>query len=169
MDCTCSSMIDEFEEHMHEAQVNLKKADVLHKRAQDTAQLVETPSFIWGDALYNSNNSCPTCLIMWMRRSHIPMKNPLTSCSVGHQAPKYVSEHWPGKYLTWVGVAQVSTWVHLRYYLTSLARDFAFWIVTIFITLNAKWSISSNVYVLHLIIIFVVNVLLYILSLCCPL
>ena len=43
MDCTCSSTIDEFEEQMHEAQVNLKKADVLHKRAQGTAQLVETP------------------------------------------------------------------------------------------------------------------------------
>jgi hypothetical protein len=64
MDCTCSSTIDEFEEQMHEVQVNLKKADVLHKRAQGTAQLVETPSFIRGDALYNSNNSCPTCLIM---------------------------------------------------------------------------------------------------------
>lgn len=64
MDCTCSSTIDEFEEQMHEAQVNLKKVDVLHKRAQGTAQLVETPSFIWSDALYNSNNSCQSCLIM---------------------------------------------------------------------------------------------------------
>jgi hypothetical protein len=78
MDCICSSTIDEFEEQMHEAQVNLKKADVLHKRAQGTAQLVETPCFIWSDALYNSNNSCPSCLIMRMRRSHKSMKNPLT-------------------------------------------------------------------------------------------
>jgi len=64
MDCTCSITINEFEEQLHEAQVNLKKADVLHKRAQGTAQLVNTPSFIRSDALYNSNNSCPTCLNM---------------------------------------------------------------------------------------------------------
>jgi hypothetical protein len=38
--CVCSSIADELEEQMHEAQVNLKKADTLHKRAQGTAQLV---------------------------------------------------------------------------------------------------------------------------------
>jgi hypothetical protein len=38
--CACWSTIEELEEQMHEAQVNLKKADVLHKRAQGTAQLV---------------------------------------------------------------------------------------------------------------------------------
>jgi len=42
VDCTCSSTVDELEEQMHEAQVNLKKADILHKRAQGTAQLVST-------------------------------------------------------------------------------------------------------------------------------
>jgi hypothetical protein len=40
VNCICSSTIEELEEQMHEAQVNLKKADVLHKRAQGTAQLV---------------------------------------------------------------------------------------------------------------------------------
>lgn len=39
-DCTCSRTIDEFEEQMYEAQMNLKKADVLHKRARSTGQLV---------------------------------------------------------------------------------------------------------------------------------
>lgn len=40
-ECNCASIIDELEEQMHEAEVNLKKADVLHKRAQGTAQLVK--------------------------------------------------------------------------------------------------------------------------------
>jgi len=39
-DCVCSSTIEELEEQMHEAQVNLKKVDVLHRRAQGTAQLL---------------------------------------------------------------------------------------------------------------------------------
>lgn len=39
-DCSCSSTIEELEEQMHEAQVNLKKVDILHKRAHGTAQLV---------------------------------------------------------------------------------------------------------------------------------
>ena len=40
VDCTCSSTVEELQEQMHEAQVNLKKVDVLYKRAQGTAQLV---------------------------------------------------------------------------------------------------------------------------------
>ena len=40
IDCTCFKIVEEFEEQMHEAQTNMKKADVLHKRAQGTAQLV---------------------------------------------------------------------------------------------------------------------------------
>lgn len=40
VDCSCSRTINELEEQMHEAEVNLKKADILHKRAQGTAQLV---------------------------------------------------------------------------------------------------------------------------------
>ena len=49
-----------------------------------------------------------------------------------------------GKYLTRVNPPQVSTWifsgtwVHLRYYLVFLARDFALCAVTIFISLNTK-------------------------------
>lgn len=39
-DCTCFRIVEEFEEQMHEAQTNMKKADVLHKRAQGTAQLL---------------------------------------------------------------------------------------------------------------------------------
>jgi len=39
-DCTCPITIEELEEQMHEAQVNLTKADILHKRAQGTAQLL---------------------------------------------------------------------------------------------------------------------------------
>ncbi|KUJ21645.1 uncharacterized protein LY89DRAFT_729158 [Mollisia scopiformis] len=39
-ECNCASIIDELEEQMHEAEVNLKKADILHKRAQGTAQLL---------------------------------------------------------------------------------------------------------------------------------
>jgi hypothetical protein len=39
-DCTCESTIDELEEQKHEAQVNLSKARILHKRAQATAHLV---------------------------------------------------------------------------------------------------------------------------------
>lgn len=38
--CNCPMIIDEFGEQMHEAQVNLKKVEVLHKRAQGTAHLV---------------------------------------------------------------------------------------------------------------------------------
>lgn len=40
VDCSCAMTIEELEEQMHEVQVNLKKADILHKRAQGTAQLV---------------------------------------------------------------------------------------------------------------------------------
>jgi hypothetical protein len=36
----CSNTIEEFEEQMYEAQVNMKKAEILHKRAQGTAHLV---------------------------------------------------------------------------------------------------------------------------------
>lgn len=43
-ECNCASIVDELEEQMHEAEVNLKKADVLHKRAQGTAQLVRSTS-----------------------------------------------------------------------------------------------------------------------------
>jgi hypothetical protein len=43
VDCICPSIVEELEEQMHEAQVNLKKADILHKRAQGTAQLVCHP------------------------------------------------------------------------------------------------------------------------------
>jgi hypothetical protein len=39
-DCTCSNIIEELEEQMHDVQLNLKKVDLLHKRAQGTAQLV---------------------------------------------------------------------------------------------------------------------------------
>ncbi|KAH8651810.1 hypothetical protein BGZ60DRAFT_420312 [Tricladium varicosporioides] len=39
-DCTCYLTNEELEEQMHEAQVNLKKVDILHKRAQGTAQLL---------------------------------------------------------------------------------------------------------------------------------
>jgi hypothetical protein len=46
-DCVCSSTIDELEEQMHEAQVNLKKVDILHKRAQGTAQLVSIASMYY--------------------------------------------------------------------------------------------------------------------------
>jgi hypothetical protein len=38
--CTCSRIIDEFEEQIDEVQVNLKKAEVLHRRSQGTAHLV---------------------------------------------------------------------------------------------------------------------------------
>jgi hypothetical protein len=44
--CVCSSIADELEEQMHEAQVNLKKANILHKRAQGTAQLVRLPDSV---------------------------------------------------------------------------------------------------------------------------
>ena len=40
VDCICAATIDEFEDLMHDVQLNLKKADVLYKRAQGTAQLV---------------------------------------------------------------------------------------------------------------------------------
>ena len=39
-DCTCFSIISELEEQMHDVQINLKKVDILHKRAQGTSQLV---------------------------------------------------------------------------------------------------------------------------------
>lgn len=38
--CTCSSIIEEFDEQIQEVQVNLRKAKILHKRIEGTAQLV---------------------------------------------------------------------------------------------------------------------------------
>lgn len=37
-------VIDEFEEQMHEVQLNIKKTAILHKKAQATAQLVRKKS-----------------------------------------------------------------------------------------------------------------------------
>lgn len=39
-DCNCASTLDELEDQMHDVQLNLKKADILYKRAQSTAKLV---------------------------------------------------------------------------------------------------------------------------------
>lgn len=39
-DCVCSSVCDELEEQINDVQVNIKKVEILHKRAQGTAQLV---------------------------------------------------------------------------------------------------------------------------------
>jgi hypothetical protein len=41
-DCTCSMTIWELEEQKLEGELNIKKAEVLYKRAQGTAQLVGT-------------------------------------------------------------------------------------------------------------------------------
>jgi len=49
IECTCASTCEELEEQMHEAQVNIKKAEILHKRAQGTAQLVSLCH--WGNHL----------------------------------------------------------------------------------------------------------------------
>ncbi|KAG0646847.1 3-phosphoinositide-dependent kinase 2, partial [Hyphodiscus hymeniophilus] len=40
VDCTCAAILDEFEDQMQDVQLNLKKVDVLYKRAQSTAKLV---------------------------------------------------------------------------------------------------------------------------------
>jgi hypothetical protein len=48
MDCSCALTSEELEEQMHEVQVNLKKADILHKRAQGTAQLVSYILCVFG-------------------------------------------------------------------------------------------------------------------------
>ncbi|TVY57550.1 hypothetical protein LCER1_G002864 [Lachnellula cervina] len=39
-ECTCSRTVEELEEQMNEAQVNLKKVEVLHKKAQGTAHML---------------------------------------------------------------------------------------------------------------------------------
>lgn len=44
IDCTCLNTMEELEEQMHEANANLKKTDVLHKRAQGTTELVSRPN-----------------------------------------------------------------------------------------------------------------------------
>lgn len=40
IDCGCTAILKEFEDQMHDVQLNLKKADVLFKRAQSTAKLL---------------------------------------------------------------------------------------------------------------------------------
>lgn len=40
IDCVCSNTADELEDQMHEAQVNIRKAEILHKRAQGTVSVV---------------------------------------------------------------------------------------------------------------------------------
>jgi hypothetical protein len=40
LDCHCETTIEELEEQTQEAQVNLNKVKILHKRAQGTADLV---------------------------------------------------------------------------------------------------------------------------------
>jgi hypothetical protein len=40
MDCTCLSVIEELEDQMYETQINIKKADVMYKRANGITQLV---------------------------------------------------------------------------------------------------------------------------------
>lgn len=40
VDCNCLAVLEDFEDQMHDVQLNLKKADVLYKRAQSTAKLV---------------------------------------------------------------------------------------------------------------------------------
>jgi hypothetical protein len=42
LDCHCETTIQELEEQMQEAQVNLNKVKILHKRARGTADLVST-------------------------------------------------------------------------------------------------------------------------------
>lgn len=56
-DCSCASTIEELEEQMHEAQVNLKKVDILHKRAQGTAQLVSTRPSLVSSRLTNTRSA----------------------------------------------------------------------------------------------------------------
>jgi hypothetical protein len=40
IDCCCSAVLEAFEDQMNDVRLNLKKVDVLHKRAQSTAKLV---------------------------------------------------------------------------------------------------------------------------------
>jgi hypothetical protein len=40
VDCRCSGIVEELDEQMRDVEMNLKKAEVLHKRAQGTARLV---------------------------------------------------------------------------------------------------------------------------------
>ncbi len=40
LDCACSMIIDELGEQIHEVEVNMKKTEILYKRAQGTAKLV---------------------------------------------------------------------------------------------------------------------------------
>lgn len=40
IDCRCPEMIEELEEQLHDIEINIKRTEVLHKRAQATAQLV---------------------------------------------------------------------------------------------------------------------------------
>ena len=46
-ECTCSRTMEEFEEQMNEAQVNLKKVEVLHEKAQGTAHMVSNCILKW--------------------------------------------------------------------------------------------------------------------------
>jgi hypothetical protein len=40
VDCNCATILEDFEDQMQDVQLNLKKVDVLYKRAQSTAKLV---------------------------------------------------------------------------------------------------------------------------------
>ncbi|KAH9208411.1 hypothetical protein DL95DRAFT_449866 [Leptodontidium sp. 2 PMI_412] len=40
IDCRCPEMIEELEEQLHDIEINIKRTEVLHKRAQATAQLI---------------------------------------------------------------------------------------------------------------------------------
>jgi hypothetical protein len=75
-DCTCSRTVEELEEQMYEAQMNLRKADVLHKRARSTGQLVSIVFvvLIMRHAA-NSHFSSPICLNIGMRKLHILTRN----------------------------------------------------------------------------------------------
>ena len=46
-DCNCAMVLEEFEDQMHEVQLNLKKAEILYKRAQGTAKLVCRVCLTW--------------------------------------------------------------------------------------------------------------------------
>jgi hypothetical protein len=46
IDCTCAGIVSEFEEQINETQMNLRKTEILHKRARSTAQLVRLRCFI---------------------------------------------------------------------------------------------------------------------------
>ena|SRR5438045_2485192 len=59
IDCSCAITIEELDEQIHEVQVNLKKADILHKRAQSTAQLVGPFALMCGQS--NNLRSSRTC------------------------------------------------------------------------------------------------------------